>query len=92
MREAATIAKLPLVVRVLFISCLAMLTGNALVLILNLEIVESADSTVVHARPGSDLNLLKPFLVHAATAEPEFSRMAIVFWVVLCEKSSCHHG
>jgi hypothetical protein len=51
-----------------------MLVGNALILILNLEIVESADSTVVHARPGSDINLLKPFLVHAATVEPEYLR------------------
>ena len=33
-REAAT---LPLIVRVLFIACVAMLAGNALVLILNLE-------------------------------------------------------
>jgi signal transduction histidine kinase len=51
-----------------------MFVGNALVLILNLEIVGSADSTVVHASPGSDINLLKPFLVRAATAEPQFSR------------------
>ena len=33
-REAATF---PLIVRVLFIACVAMLAGNALVLILNLE-------------------------------------------------------
>jgi len=67
-RETATIAKLPLVVRVLFVTCIAMFVGNALVLILNLEIVESADSTIVHASPGSDIKLLKPLLMHAATA------------------------
>jgi signal transduction histidine kinase len=71
--EAAAIATLPLVVRVLFIACVAMLVGNALVLILNLEIMESADSNVDHERSRSHIDLLSPFLVvDAATAEPEY--------------------
>jgi signal transduction histidine kinase len=66
--EAAAIATLPLVVKVLFIACLAMLIGNALVLILNLEILQPPDSNVDSERARNHVNLLKPFLVDAATS------------------------
>ena len=54
-REAATF---PLIVRVLFIACVAMLAGNALVLILNLETTASSESNVDHERSRTDTKLI----------------------------------
>ena len=89
--EAGAIATLPLVVKVLFIACLAMLIGNALVLILNLEILQPPDSNVDSERARNHVNLLKPFLVDAATS-PRREPLAPRFPALLIPEDALSDG
>jgi signal transduction histidine kinase len=89
--EAGAIATLPLVVKVLFIACLAMLIGNALVLILNLEISQPPDSNVDPERARNHVNLLKPFLVDAATS-PRREPLAPRFPALLIPEDALSDG
>lgn len=70
--EAGAIGAMPLLVKVLFMTCVGMLVANTLFLILTLELTQSS----VAARddqPGQHQgNWLQSFVANAASAEPEF--------------------
>ena len=73
MSNARASAMRPLIIPVLFTTCVAMVAGNAAVLIFNLEPLRTGDSNVDHVRRGSHIELLKSSPVEAATAESEYS-------------------
>src|SRR6185369_13097007 len=54
-REAMT---LPLIVRVLFVACVATLAGNASIFIFKLATTASSDSNLDRSHPRSETNLL----------------------------------
>jgi signal transduction histidine kinase len=74
MSKARASAMRPLVIPVLFTTCVALLAGNSVVLLLNLQTLPSSESNVDHVRPGTHTELLRYYsLVKAATARSEYS-------------------
>jgi len=58
MSKARASAMRPLVIPVLFTTCVALLAGNSVVLLLNLQTLPSSESNVDHVRPGTHTELL----------------------------------